>query len=302
MMHWLTQHRLALTQVLLRMRRNPLSLLLMAAVIGVTLALPAMLYVILGSVQRIAGDLDTPPQISLFLATDAPAATAKELTRRLGEHAAVADYRFIPRDEAWRTLQQSSGLQDVAGGLEQNPLPDAFVINARNQDPAAMQQLQQELQKWPGVEHAQLDAAWLERLHSLLQLGNRLALVISALLGLALLVVTGNSIRLQFMTQREEIELSRLIGATDRFIRRPFLYAGALYGLAGGLAALLLLSAVVWLFNQSVAELALSYAADFQLLMPAAELGLALAGGAGLLGWVGAYWAASRSLASLSRN
>lgn len=302
MMHWLTQHRLALVQVLLRMRRNPLSLLLMAAVIGVTLALPAMLYVILGSVQRIAGDLDTPPQISLFLATDAPADTAKELTRRLGEHAAVADYRFIPRDEAWRTLQQSSGLQDVAGGLEQNPLPDAFVINARNQDPAAMQQLQQELQKWPGVEHAQLDAAWLERLHSLLQLGNRLALVISALLGLALLVVTGNSIRLQFMTQREEIELSRLIGATDRFIRRPFLYAGALYGLAGGLAALLLLSAVVWLFNQSVAELALSYAADFQLLMPAAELGLALAGGAALLGWVGAYWAASRSLASLSRN
>lgn len=302
MMHWLTQHRLALVQVLLRMRRNPLSLLLMAAVIGVTLALPAMLYVILGSVQRIAGDLDTPPQISLFLATDAPADTAKELTRRLGEHAAVADYRFIPRDEAWRTLQQSSGLQDVAGGLEQNPLPDAFVINARNQDPAAMQQLQQELQKWPGVEHAQLDAAWLERLHSLLQLGNRLALVISALLGLALLVVTGNSIRLQFMTQREEIELSRLIGATDRFIRRPFLYAGALYGLAGGLAALLLLSAVVWLFNQSVAELALSYAADFQLLMPASELGLALAGGAALLGWVGAYWAASRSLASLSRN
>lgn len=302
MMHWLTQHRLALTQVLLRMQRNPLSLLLMGAVIGVTLALPAMLYLILGSVQHFAGDLDTPPQISLFLATDAPADTAKQLTQRLTQHPGVAAYRFVARDEAWRELQQRSGLTDIAGGLEENPLPDAFVVRAQSEDPAAMQQLQKEMQQWPGVQHVQLDAAWLKRLHSLLQLGNQLALVIAALLGFALLVVTGNSIRLQFMTQRDEIELSRLIGATDRFIRRPFLYAGALYGLAGGLAALLLLSATVWLFNQSIAELAQTYAADFRLAMPAGELGLALAGGSSLLGWIGAYWAASRSLAGIAKN
>lgn len=298
--HWLTQHRLALTQVLLRMWRNPLSLLMMAAVIGVTLALPAMLYVILGSLQRFAGDLDTPPQISLFLAADASADTAKLLTQRLDRHAAVASYRFIARDDAWRELQQSSGLADIAGGLEQNPLPDAFVIHMESEDPAAMERLQQEMQQWPGVEHAQLDAAWLKRLNALLQLGNQLALVIAALLGFALLVVTGNSIRLQFMTQRAEIELSRLIGATDRFIRRPFLYAGTLYGLAGGLAALLIVTATVWLFNQSIAELARSYAADFSLTMPGGEIAIALAGGSAVLGWIGSYWAASRSLASIS--
>ena len=300
--HWLTQHRLALTQVLVRLWRNPLSLLMMAAVIGVTLALPAMLYVILGSLQRFAGDLDTPPQISLFLAADASADTAKGLTQRLDQHPAVASYRFIARDEAWRELQQNSGLTDVASGLEQNPLPDAFVIHMENEDAAAMERLQQEMQQWPGVEHAQLDAAWLKRLNSLLQLGNQLALVIAALLGFALLVVTGNSIRLQFMTQRDEIELSRLIGATDRFIRRPFLYAGTLYGLAGGLAALLIVAATVWLFNQSIAELARSYAADFSLAMPGAEIAIALAGGSAVLGWIGSYWAASRSLASIGKN
>lgn len=300
--HWLTQHRLALTQVLLRLWRNPLSLLMMAAVIGVTLALPAMLYVILGSLQRFAGDLDTPPQISLFLAADVSADASKALTQRLEQHPAVASYRFIARDDAWRELQQSSGLADVASGLEQNPLPDAFVIHMNSEDPAAMERLQQEMQQWPGVEHAQLDAAWLKRLNSLLQLGNQLALVIAALLGFALLVVTGNSIRLQFMTQRDEIELSRLIGATDRFIRRPFLYAGTLYGVAGGLAALLIVAATVWLFNQSIAELARTYAADFRLAMPGAEIAIALAGGSAILGWIGSYWAASRSLAEIGNG
>ncbi len=300
--NWLTQHRLALMQVLGRMRRSPLSLLMMAAVIGVTLSLPAMLYVILASVQRFAGNLDSPPQISLFLAMDTSAATLKDAGLRLDHHPMVASYRFIARDDAWRDLQQSSGLDDIAGGLEQNPLPDAYIVRAKSDDPAAVEQLQQEMKQWPGVEHAQLDAVWLKRLHSLLQLGNQLVLVIAGLLGFALLVITGNSIRLQFVTQRDEIELSRLIGATDRFIRRPFLYAGTLYGLMGGLAALLILSATVWLFNQSIAELAQTYAADFRLVLPAGEVAMVLTGGSALLGWIGSYWAASRSLAGIGRG
>lgn len=296
---WLAQHRLAFSQVLGRMRRSPLALLMMVAVIGVTLSLPAMLYVALDNLQRFAGSFESAPQISLFLAIDTPEDKAKEIDARLNKHAGIRSHRFISRDSAWKELQQNSGLEDIADGLGKNPLPDAYVVQVQSSDPAAIEQLQKEMQQWPGVEHAQLDAAWVKRLHTLLALGDKLVMVIAGLLGFALLIITGNSIRLQIATQHEEIELSRLIGATDRFIRRPFLYAGTLYGFGGGMAALLILAAALWLFNQSVEELARQYAADFRLLMPAADISLALVGGSSLLGWIGSYWAVSRSLADI---
>jgi cell division transport system permease protein len=295
----LAQHRLAFSLVTGRMRRTPLALLMMIAVIGVTLSLPAMLYVALENLQRLAGGFQTAPQISLFLAMNAPEDQIKEIDARLSKHEGVATYHFVSRDDAWQEMQQSTGLAEIAGGLEQNPLPDAYVIEAKSGDPAAIERMQQEMQQWPGVEHAQLDAAWIKRLHGLLELGNKLVLVIAGLLGFALLIITGNSIRLQIATQREEIELSRLIGATDRFIRRPFLYSGTLYGIGGGLAALLILAGAVWLFNESVAELARLYASDFSLVMPTADVSLALVGGSALLGWIGSYVAVNRALADI---
>jgi cell division transport system permease protein len=297
----LAQHRLAFSLVAARMRRAPLALLMMIAVIGVTLSLPAMLYVALENLQRLAGGFQTAPQISLFLAMSAPEDQIKEIDARLDKHAGITTHRFVSRDEAWQKMQQSTGLAEITGGLEQNPLPDAYVIETKTGDPAAIERLQQEMQQWPGVEHAQLDAVWIKRLHGLLELGNKLVLVIAGLLGFALLIITGNSIRLQIATQREEIELSRLIGATDRFIRRPFLYAGTLYGIGGGLSALLILVGAVWLFNESVAELARLYASDFRLLMPTADVSLALVGGSALLGWIGSYVAVNRALADIER-
>jgi len=297
----LAQHRLAFSLVAARMRRAPLALLMMIAVIGVTLSLPAMLYVALENLQRLAGGFQTAPQISLFLAMGAPEDQIKEIDERLDKHAGIATHRFVSRDEAWQNMQQSTGLAEITGGLEQNPLPDAYVIEAKAGDLAAIERMQQEMQQWPGVEHAQLDAVWIKRLHGLLEIGNKLVLVIAVLLGSALLIITGNSIRLQIATQREEIELSRLIGATDRFIRRPFLYAGTLYGIGGGLSALLILAGAVWLFNESVAELARLYASDFRLLMPTADISLALVGGSALLGWIGSYVAVNRALADIER-
>lgn len=300
MKQWLAQHRLAFALVAGRARRTPLSLLLMVAVIGVTLSLPAMLYVGLDNLQRFAGNfVGSTPQISLFLKLDASEAQVKDIGERLGKHAGVASYRFVSRDNAWQEMQRSTGLADVGGGLEQNPLPDAYIVEAKGSDPVALEALHGEMQQWPGVEHAQLDAVWVERLHTLLQLGSKLVTVIAVLLGLALLIITGNSIRLQIATQREEIELSRLIGATDRFIRRPFLYAGMLYGIGGGLAALAILSTVVWMFNASIVDLAQSYASDFRLVMPTADVCLALLGGSTLLGWTGAYVAVNRALADI---
>jgi cell division transport system permease protein len=295
----LAQHRLAFALVAARMRRTPLALLMMVAVIGVTLSLPAMLYVALDNLQRLAGGFETAPQISLFLALDAPQNQAKEIEARLGKHEGVASYRLVGREEAWKEMQQNTGLAEIGGGLEQNPLPDAYIVHASSSDPAAIERMRDEMQQWPGVEHAQLDAVWVKRLHGVLELGNKLVAVIAGLLGFALLIITGNSIRLQIATQREEIELSRLIGATDRFIRRPFLYAGTLYGIGGGLAALLILSGAIWLFNESVAELARLYASDFRLVMPAADVSLALVGGSALLGWIGSYLAVNRALADI---
>lgn len=302
MKQWFAQHRLAFTLVAGRARRMPLSLLLMIAVIGVTLSLPAMLYVGLDNLQRFAGNfVGSTPQISLFLKLDAPEAQVKDIGERLGKHADVASYRFVSRDNAWQEMQRSTGLADIGGGLEQNPLPDAYIVEAKSSDPVALQALHGEMQQWPGVERAQLDAVWVERLHTLLQLGNKLVMVIAGLLGLALLIITGNSIRLQIATQREEIELSRLIGATDRFIRRPFLYAGMLYGIGGGMAAWLIVAAAVWLFNASIVDLAQSYASNFRLLLPGTDIALALLGGSALLGWIGAYVAVNRALSEFDR-
>ena len=295
----LAQHRLALSLVLARMRRTKMALLLMVAVIGVTLSLPAMLYVALDNLQRLAGGLQTAPQVSLFLALGTTPQQVKEIDDKLSQHSGVASHRFVSRDSAWQTMQQDSGLGEVAGGLEHNPLPDAYIVEAKEGDPAAVERMQQEMQQWPGVEHAQLDAAWLKRLYGLVELGNKLVLVIAGLLGCALLIITGNSIRLQIATQREEIELSRLIGATDRFIRRPFLYAGTLYGVGGGLAAWLVLAGAVWLFNASVADLARLYASDFRLLMPSTDALVTLVGGSALLGWIGSYVAVNRALADI---
>lgn len=295
----LAQHRLAFSLVTGRMRRAPLALLMMIAVIGVTLSLPAMLYVALENIQRLAGGFHTAPQISLFLAMNAPEEQVKEIDTQLRKHKDVASYRFVGRDNAWQEMQQNTGLAEIAGGLEQNPLPDAYVVETKSGDPAVIERMQQEMQQWSGIEHAQLDAAWIKRLHGLLELGNKLVLVIAGLLGFALLITTGNSIRLQIATQHEEIALSRLIGATDRFIRRPFLYAGTLYGIGGGFAALLILASAVWLFNESVADLARLYASDFHLIMPTADISLALVGGSALLGWIGSYVAVNRALADI---
>lgn len=296
------QHKLAFALVTTRMRRAPLAWLMMVAVIGVTLSLPAMLYVALENLQKLGGGFQTAPQISLFMSLGAPQDQIGEIDGMLAKHEGIASYRFVARDEAWKTLQENTGLAEIAGGLEQNPLPDAFVIETRSADPATLETMQKEMQQWPGVEHAQLDAAWVKRLHSLLELGNKLVLVIALLLGFALLIITGNSIRLQIATQREEIELSRLIGATDRFIRRPFLYAGTMYGIGGGLAALLILYATAWLFNASVAEIAALYASDFSLVLPLADLAMMLIGGSAVLGWIASYLAVNRALADIETH
>ena len=256
MKQWLNQHAQTLGLVLGRMRRNLAATLMMCCVMGVTLCLPGTLYVVVDNLNRLAGSMHGDMQISLFLKLDVTQDGIAALDQRLHEHADIAAYRFVDKKQAWQDMQKQSGFGSAAAKLESNPLPDAFFVEPKSVDPETIEQLKGEMQQWPGVELAQLDADWIKRLYALLELGRQAILVLSALLGFALFAIIGNTIRLQILTQREEIEVSKLIGATNGFIRRPFLYAGALYGLCGGLVAWLLLGPVMALLNQSIADLA----------------------------------------------
>ena len=299
---WLHAHRQALLLVLKKLRAAPLANLVMAGVIGATLSLPAGLYLLIDNLRAAAGSIETEPQVTLFLALDTPADAVKDIDRRLRQHPAVRDFRFLGRDAAWRELQAKNGLQESLGDLEKNPLPDAYIVHARSTDPAAVETLQKEFSGWAQVEHAQLDAAWVKRLYALLQLGNKAVLILAGLLGFALVAIIGNTIRLQILTQREEIEVSKLIGATDRFIRRPFLYAGSLQGLAGGVTAWIIVYAALYIFNLSVDDLARLYASDFRLNPLRLQASLLLVGGSALLGWLGSYWAVNRYLSRLDHS
>ena len=293
---WVTAHLQALQQVLKKWRAAPLSHLMMVGVIGATLSLPAGLYLVIDNLRNAAGEISIEPQISLFVALDAPVGAVKAIDSKLRENHAIKNFNFISRDTAWAALQQNEAIEGVASGLEKNPLPDAFVVHPRNTEPGAVETLQQELAQLPNIEHSQLDAAWVKRLYALLQLGNRAVGILAALLGFALVAIIGNTIRLQIETQRAEIEVSKLIGATNRFIRRPFLHAGLLNGLAGGLMAWIIILITLMVFNRSVQDLALLYSSDFTLRMLGVnEIFIMLVIAAGL-GWLGALLAVNRSL------
>ncbi|GBG15587.1 cell division transport system permease protein [Novimethylophilus kurashikiensis] len=299
MQAWIHAHQQALTLVLKKLRSAPFAHLVMAAVIGAALSLPAGLYMVLANLGNAAADIETDPQITLFMTLGANDAATKEIDNRLHKHSGIREYRFVSRETAWHDLQERNGVQGALNGLEKNPLPDAFIVHVSSSDPATADALQKEFSAWPQVEHVQLDAAWVKRLYTLLKLGEKAVMILAVLLGFALIAIIGNTIRLQILTQREEIEVSKLIGATDRFIRRPFLYAGALQGVLGGVTAWLILFVALYIFNQSVEELAQLYASDFRLHPLGLQASLILIVSAALLGWLGSYWSVSRYLSKL---
>ncbi|NLF53028.1 MAG: ABC transporter permease [Thauera phenolivorans] len=296
MTHWLYLHLRAIAHAVRRLAGQPLGTLLSALVVGIALSLPAGGLLLLDNVAGMARGLSGTPEISLFLELDAGEAEVAAIERRLKDEAALASYRFVPRDEALAQLERS-GLGDVLGGLTGNPLPHAFVATPASEDPAMFERLAAEMQTWPRVAHVQLDSAWVKRLHALLELGRSAVLMLAGLLGLALVIVTFNTIRLQILTQRQEIEVSRLLGATDRFIRRPFYWFGGLQGLLGGGVAL----GTVWLgvraLAQPVAALAESYGAVFAITGPGPQESLAVLAFAAFLGWLGAAISVRRHLA-----
>jgi cell division transport system permease protein len=283
---WLRQHRRAL---LLAIRKISL---LNAAVIGIALALPAGGYALLESLRPAGASLALEPRISLFLEPQLRRAEAEALGKRLRADRRIAAVRFVPREEALKEMSSVQGLAEVIGALGRNPLPDAFVVTSKA-DIAA------ELAKLPGVSHVQADAVWARRLAAAAALAELGLGLLAALLGAGLVAVTFNTIRLQILTQRDEIEVSKLIGATDAFIGRPFYYLGLVQGLIGGALALAVVAVALTLLNREVGVLAESYGSAFRFGFLAPRDAAAVLLGAALLGWLGAQLSVNRHLRAI---
>lgn len=296
MKSWLMHHLHVMQHTLRRLRTFPFSSFLNILVIGVALSLPTGGYVLLQNIQNLSDSLVGTPQISVFLSMGA---TQDDITRsktKLEQHSAIARVEFVSREDALQQLQHSTGLADVTGGLAQNPLPHAFIIYPKNNDILALEKLRDELKTWVKFDHVQLDSAWARKLEALLKFGRLAVLILAILLSFALVSITFNTIRLQILTQREEIEVSKLIGATNNFIRRPFLYFGLVQGLLGGAAAWLIITTSLLLLNTNLSELTQLYASSFSLQHLSAGDSLTLLAFSAYLGWLGALLSVSQHL------
>lgn len=285
---WLIHHRDSLLAALRRLAATPLNTLLSLLAIGIALALPAGGQMLLANALQLASGAAPTPQISLFMTLDATRQAADEIGERLKKRDDLRKLRFVPREETLARMKASEGLGDVIEMLPKNPFPDAFVIDPKDESPAAMEALARELKKLPRVEHVQLDSAWVRRLDALLKLGRTGVILLAALLGVGLVAITFNTIRLQVLTQRAEIEVSRLLGATDGYVRRPFYYFGTLQGLLGGVIAWLIVAAAAWWLKAPIEELAHLYNLEFALRPLAGTDSLVLLALSAGLGWAGA--------------
>ncbi|GAB4169907.1 MAG: permease-like cell division protein FtsX [Rhodocyclaceae bacterium] len=293
---WLAQHRAAAERALRRLAHAPSSSLLAALAIGIALALPASGYVLLGELLPLAGRIPARPEMSAFLAAGADAHDAAEIRARLGRSAGVRAWRFVSREETLERMRSAEGLAEVLDSLPRNPFPDAFVIEPAAESEPGLAALRDAIASWPGVEYVQIDGAWMKRLAAMVRLARGAVLMVAGLLAAALVVVTFNTVRLQILSQREEIELAWLLGATAGFVRRPFFYFGALQGLAGGSIACLVVAAVLEAARAPLTEAAGAYDLAFTLHGLGAGDAALIIGVAAGLGWLGAWLSAGRHL------
>lgn len=285
---WLAHHREAARLAMRRLAAAPVNSLLYLLAIGVALALPAGGQMLLANALSLAGTTSAAPQISIFMAANAERGAAAEIESRLKKRSDLKRFQFLPREETLVRIKANPGLREVIEALPANPFPDAFVLTATDERPDAMERLAAEFRQWPRVEHVQLDSAWVRRLDALFKLGRTAVLVLGALLSAGLIAISFSIIRMQVLTHRTEIEVSRLLGATDGFVRRPFLYYGLLLGLGGGIVAWLLVGAAALWLRAPLGELVRLYDLTLVLQAPGArDSALLLAFAAGL-GWLGA--------------
>lgn len=298
---WFTRHAQVGLSTLGQLSRAPVATLTTVLLIGVALALPAALHVAVANVRTVLSSWDRSTQVSVFLKLEVDDRRAATLGEAVGRWPEVESVRVMTRAEALAEYRALSGLGDLVDGLDSNPLPAVLLVRPRaapGEEPART--LADRLAGLPEADGAQYDLQWVRRLHAIMGLGERAAAVLAAALGVAVLLVVTSTTRMTIQGRRAEIEIAKLFGATDAFVRRPFLYTGLWYGLLGGLAAWVCLVAVGLALAGPVAHLAGLYGSDFGLQGLGAETAMALVLGGGALGLCGAWLAVGRYLRALA--
>lgn len=297
---WLESHQASFIDSFIRLIKNPLGSFFTCLVIAVALSLPMGLSIILKNINTLAGSWQKAAQISLFLHLDVNDEQARQLQASLNQNPAIESTKLITQEQAIKEFQEQTGLGEALQALPNNPLPAVIIITPQALDQTAITSLQKELQTLSGVDRVELDMQWVARLMAILELANKFVFGIAVLLISALLLVIGNTIRLAIENRRTEIEVIKLVGGTDGYIRRPFIYMGTLYGLIAGLLAWLLLTFGLNWINTYVVKLAGLYTSDFKLSSVSFEDACSLIIGAILLGWIGAWLAVAKHLRALA--
>ncbi len=295
---WLVSHARAFLFSLGKLYRAPLSALMTMAVIGIALALPTGLFVLIKNLEQVSGGWADEARISVFLEQGVTAAERARLAERVRARPEVATVEVITPEQALAEFRRHSGFGEALDALGENPLPAVLVVHPRSdmEDPVAVGVLREELTRLPGVDEAILDLQWIQRLHALLATARRTLWVVAGMLAIAVVLVVGNTIRLDIQNRRQEIEVAKLIGATDAFIRRPFLYGGIWYGLFGGLLGVLMVQVALGLLAGPVARLSALYGSGFTLQGLSGSEALAMIGVGTLLGWLGSWVAVGRHI------
>jgi cell division transport system permease protein len=298
---WLSRHLQALLFAAGRLARAPIATAFTVLVIAIALTLPASFGLLISSLRSVSSDFANAVDVTVYFKRDVAIEKVQQLAANARSRSGVGSVRVIPADKALEQFRQDSGFGAALEALTDNPLPHAMDVRptATAATPGDLASLQRYLAAWPEVELVQVDSEWVLRLNAILDLLRRIVLGTAALLGVGVVAVIGNTIRLEIYSRRAEIEITKLVGGSNAFVRRPFLYTGIFYGALGALLA----TALVWtgclLLAAPVARLARSYGSLFALATPTlAQVGWGLLVGAGL-GLIGAFLSASHHLARI---
>jgi len=298
MIAWLTRHAQTFVGSLGRLSQHSLATLMTTLVIGIALALPACLHLLVTNAQRAVGGWNRAISISVYLKRPTSADEARRIADRMRQRRDIAEVELVTADDALKTFRNDSGFGAAIDALNENPLPHAIVLRPAPTyaTPQHLSDIAADLRKLPSVDVVQLDTAWVERLDAILDAIRRGILLAGGLLAVGILVIVGNTIRLDIQNRRAEIEVTKLVGGSDAFVRRPFLYSGVWYGIGGGLLAWVVTAVVLALLREPVARIAGLYGSGFELAGLGLEAGSVLLGSGVVLGWLGSYVAATRHL------
>ena len=292
------RHLQALLGSLGRLARSPLATVMTLLVIALALALPTALRVFVSNAQAATGNFANAIDLSVYLKTDVPLAKAQQLAQSAQQRHEVATVTLVPADKGLEDFRTYSGFGDALTALKENPLPHVLHVRPRPEDssPAALDSLRHYFKAWPEVDVVQIDSEWVMRFNAILEVLRRLLIIAAALLGIGVLAVIGNTIRLEIAGRRAEIEVTKLVGGSNAFVRRPFLYTGVLFGVGGALLAWGIIAVAVAVLGEPVANLARLYGSRYLLQGPSSQdVGILLGAGA-VLGWLGAWISAARHL------